>query len=142
MLRSIDTHPGHLDAPLEAVAPELKDHEAPEQMAVVVRAALVLAHQLLHIARLEEAVRGETVRTEDIVHEAVPLVGEPMLHRHAEALLAALEDGLGELPRERALQKPLALAAAHLEIRGNAEREVHYFIVEVRDARLERARHA
>src|SRR6185437_613050 len=83
-LRSMDPYPRQLYACLEPVAPELKDHECPEQMAVVVRPALVLAHQPLHVPGVEESLRRKTRGTQELVHEPIPFVGQPLLHGHAE----------------------------------------------------------
>src|SRR6202044_4104652 len=97
-------------------APELKHHERPQQMTVVVRSGLVLPHELPHVARIEEPLRGKTARTQQLMHERIPFVGQPMLHGHAETFLAALEHRLGQCPGEGALEDPFALAAAYLEL--------------------------
>src|SRR6185312_1950140 len=141
-LRSMDTHSRPLTARLEPLAPELKNHQCPEQMAVVVRPALVLAHQRAHIAGVEQALRGKTGRAQQLVHEPVPFVGQPLLHRHAEAFLAAREHGRRQRAGEGALQDPLAHSPAYLQTRGNGECEIDYLVVEVRYPRLERGRHA
>src|SRR6185437_12641414 len=107
MLRSMDTHPRQLDSGPEPVAPELKDHEGPEEMTVVVSAALVLAHQLLDVAGIEETLGGKAARTQELVHESIPFVSQPALHRHAEAFLAASQHRLGQRSGKRALQDPL-----------------------------------
>src|SRR6185437_11151723 len=115
MLRSMDMDSRQLDGSLEPVAPELKDHQRPEKVTVVVGRGLVLAHQPLHVTCVEEPLRRETGGTQELMHEPVPLVGEPLLHGHAEAFLAALQRLRGQRAGEGALQDPFAHAAAHLE---------------------------
>src|SRR6185437_6310840 len=124
MLRSMDVDSRQLDGSLVPVAPELKDHERPEKMTVVVAPGLVLAHEVPHVTGIEEPLGGETAGTQQLVHESIPLVGEPVLHGHAEAFLAALQHLTRKRAGEGALEDPLAHAAAHLEARRQGERQV------------------
>src|SRR6185437_5574067 len=107
MLRSMDVDSRQLDGGLEPVAPELKDHERPEEMTVIVGSCLVLTHQPLHVAGVEESLRGETGGTQQLMHESIPLVGQPLLHGDAEAFLAALQHLRRQGCGEGALQDPL-----------------------------------
>src|SRR6185312_5996118 len=131
MLRSMDVDSRQLDGSLVPVAPELKDHERPEKMTVVVAPGLVLAHEVPHVTGIEEPLGGETAGTQQLVRESV-------LHGHAEAFLAALQHLTRQRAGEGALEDPLAHAAAHLEARRQGERQVDDLIVEIGDARLER----
>src|SRR6187402_988999 len=66
---------------------------------------------------------------------------QPAADRHAETLLRTLDDLAGEQGTEGALEDPFGLAAAELELPGNAAGEVGHLDVEERRAGLERAHH-
>src|SRR4051812_47864591 len=66
---------------------------------------------------------------------------QPAANRHPEAFLRPVDDLLREQGTEGLLEDPLGLAAAKLELPGNAAGEVGHFDVEERRASFERAHH-
>src|SRR5580704_12232289 len=104
--RHIERHLAAGTCRREPVPPKLEHHECPQQMTVIVGAGLVLSHELLDVASVEESVARQIRRAQELVHQRVPLVVQPILHRHAEALLAPLQDLLGQSRGKRLAQNP------------------------------------
>ncbi len=110
-------------------------------MTVIVGAGLVLSHELLDMEGVEESVARQIRRAQEFVHQRVPLVVQPVLHWHAEALLAPLENLLGQSRGKRFTQNPFPHPPAHLQIGGNRQREVDDFVVEIGHPGFQRAGH-
>src|SRR6266849_7946574 len=81
--------------------------------------------------------------SEDVLHGACQLTGEPSPHRNRERpLVPALDDARREQGPDDLIQKALRLAPAHLEGRGDAGDQLNDSMVQEWDAGLERYGHA
>src|SRR5439155_136640 len=104
-------------APAAAVlgGPALERVERPERAHVVAAPGHVLGDEPTHGAHVEEALGRQPVRRERVVEGRREGAAEPVLERHPEPLLAALEDlarqAVGERRLEQALEPREALQA-------------------------------
>ena len=122
--------------------PPLEDDELPETQRVVALAREVLVHELPHEQRLEVAALEARRRQQRVGEELPEISAEPRAKRYAEPLLAPIQN-LGRQQRRRDfLQHVLAAAILDLQRRRQRRRELDDVVVEQRDARLDRVRHA
>ena len=106
----------------ERVVPELEHEQRPELLAVVARAGEVLVDEAVDLARVEEALRDEPRRREQVEQRLAQARLQPRGHGDAEALLLALRDAGRQQLADGALEQHLAGAAAQLQVRRHAAR--------------------
>jgi hypothetical protein len=84
---------------------------------------------------------GETRRCQELLHQRPGIGLEPLLDRHAEALLRPADALSRNAAGCEPLQQHFGFAAGDLEPTRDAESELDHVFVQERHARLERAGH-
>src|SRR5262249_19088054 len=79
---------------------------------------------------------------ERLAHSIAKLPVDPTLNWHAETLLGSVEDLVRHEATHGLLEDALRLATAHLEIGWDRRDELDELVIEGRDTRFERDRHA
>ena len=73
--------------------------------------------------------------------EVAHALKHPLIDRHAEALLPATDDTVGDDAFERPLENVFRLTVAQLQMARQAHRELDQLVIEKRHARFDRSRH-
>ena len=99
--------------------PELEHEQLPEAQRVIACAADMFLDQAGDERRLEIAPLPRSRCIEHVGEEIGQSPAEPDAHRHAEALLPAVENSRGQQRPQRLFQNVLAAAACDLEADGS-----------------------
>src|SRR5512133_2958954 len=97
--------------------PQLEHREVPQPVGVLGAALDVLAQQAAGLGRVEVAAGERGGIAQDPLDPRPQLAAEPLADRDAKALLAAVDEVLGQpAPGGEALEQPLRGAAPQLEV--------------------------
>src|SRR5579871_4402618 len=97
--------------------PQLEHQQRPQLQRVIAAAGEVLGGDGVDGARVEQAALAGARVAQDGARRLAQRAAEPVDDRHAEATFAAMQYLVGDQAAHRALEQPLALAAADLEAR-------------------------
>ena len=109
---------------------------------MIADAGFVLFDNLLDHVRVEPPGIGNLAFQERVAHTLAQGAPEPAGQRNREAHLGAIQDIGGQHGLHAFLQQELALALAHLEVRGEGRQPFHQLVIHQRFADFERVRHA
>src|SRR4029079_15639227 len=107
---------------------KLEDEQLPQPQRVVARPREVLAEQPGHKDRLEKAALLRARRSEHVEEETGEPAAEPAAERHPEALLAPVENRVGQQRAEGFLEDVFPSSVADLEARRQRRREVDHLV--------------
>src|SRR6266404_48577 len=110
-------------------------------MPVVCPTRGVLVQEPLDRGGPEPTAFARPVVEQELARQLAQVLAEPAREWDAEAALATLGDGPGQVVREGAAERDLARASALLERRRQREPELDDAMVEERRPQLERVRH-
>src|SRR5262245_52480870 len=98
--------------------------------------------QTLHLPGPKDSAPPAALAEQQAAHDAGGFSAEAVYERGRESLLPAIDDRVGKNAAERLLEDVLGRAAAHLQLRWDGGGELYQLVVEQRNARLDRMRHA
>ena len=124
--------------------PALEHEQGPQRLPVVTTPGEVIVDQSGHERGIEESLAAQLLGRELVAQRRRQGLAHPARHRHGEALLAAIQDLVGQAAAHGPLENVLGRAPAQAQVRRQAAREVDQRRVEEGRAHLQadRARRA
>src|SRR6185369_38466 len=123
------------------VVPKAQIQQTPKEERVVSTPGSMFVKQAPHETVIEQLASPQRRIEKRVLDEPPKTVKHPLVDRHAEALLPATQNAVGNGPLQRALQNVFCLTLVILESRGYRHRKLDKLVIQKRHPRFDRSRH-